>query len=129
MVAEATKKKPRLLTIHFFPFTRMVRAMGGKALLSEIMRLRKEASKRGQAEEAEGFGEELGMELMGILLDRLPDAENETLDFLALFMGISREELEQQPIDETINALVELVRDANFLDFLRSAVKGTRQSS
>lgn len=105
-------EKPTLKTKHFFPFVRMVRAIGGKALLADITRLR-------SADNVE----EAGMELVGILVERLPDAENEVMDFLALFTETTREELEEKPIDELIQAIKALVADSNFIDFFRSAVK------
>jgi len=104
--------KPALQTKHFFPFVRMVRAMGGKALLADIMRLR-------SADNVE----EAGMELVGILVERLPDAENEVMEFLALFTGTPREELEEQPLEELFETLKTLIADSNFLDFFKSAVK------
>ena len=105
-------EKPTLKTKHFFPFVRMVRAIGGKAFLADIMRLR-------SADNVE----EAGMELMGILVDRLPDAENEVMDFLSLFTGMPREELEEQPIEELFETLKTLVMDSKFFDFFKSAAK------
>jgi len=108
-------EKPTLQTKHFFPFLRMVRAIGGKELLGEIMRLREKAN--------QGDVEAAGMELVGILVERLPDAENEVMGFLSLFTGTPREELEEQPIEELFETLKTLVTDSKFFDFFKSAAK------
>lgn len=111
----AKTKQAHLKTKHFFPFVRMVKALGGKTLLADIMRLRGKAT--------EGQTEEAGMELVGILVDRLPEAENEVMEFLALFTETPREQLEEKPIEELIQTIKELVVDARFLDFFKSAAK------
>lgn len=116
------KRETKLKTKLFFPFVRMVRALGGKALLAEIMKLRKDASAKSKGKENEALTEEMGVELVGVLIERLPDAENEVMEFLALFTGKSREEIEEQPIEETIGTIKDIVTDPKFLDFFKSAV-------
>jgi len=111
---------PKLQTKHFFPFVRMVRALGGKQLLAEILKLRREASKQ-KGKDVDELTEEVGVEIMGILIDRLPDAENEIFDFLSAFTGRSRQEIEDQPITETIDMVRQIVSDPTFLDFFKSA--------
>lgn len=136
MVSEATitLDKPKLRTSLFFPFLRMIRAMNGPKLIQEFNRLSKRA-----AEEAKAAGDDptaiaeaqnrMGMEFAALLIQYIPDAENEVLDFLAKFSGKTRKEIEDQDLFETFELVKELFRDPRFGDFLRSAAKGTTLSS
>lgn len=132
----ATEEKParKLKTSLFFPFLRMIRAMNGPRVLQEFTRLQKQAdeAKKAAGDDPEAIVEAqnaMGMEIAAVVIEYLPDAEEETMDFLARFTGMTRDELEDQDIRDTIQAVIEVVQDARFADFLRSAVKGTRPNS
>lgn len=115
--------KNKLKTKHFFPFVRMVRAMGGRKLIATIESALKDSKGKGGSEGK--ITDEAALGLIGTLIELLPNAEDETMDFLALFMEKSREEVEEQPIDETVNAIVDLFKDTKFMDFLNSASKAS----
>ncbi len=134
MSVEVTQDRPKLTTSLFFPFLRMIRAMNGPKLIQEFNRLSKRA-----AEEAKAAGDDpavvaeaqnrMGMEFATLLLQYLPDAEDETLDFLARYSGKSRKEIEDQDLFETFELVKQLFQDPRFGDFLRSAARGTQSSS
>jgi len=131
---ETVTKPRRLKTSLFFPFLRMVRAMDGPKLFKEITAMQAKGKKleKEAGDDDETIAEaknEMGMELFGVVLDVLPDAEEETMDFLTRFTGLSRAELDEQDLEVTIGQVIEVFQDARFMDFLRSAVKGIRPGS
>lgn len=114
----AQKLKTRL----FFPFVRAVRALGAKDVLSSVERAMKENDGT--------MTSEAGIRIVGELIERLPDAEDEVLDFLALFLGKSREEVEEMDLfEETLPAVQAIIQDTKFPDFLRSALEGSQRNS
>lgn len=112
----------KLQTRLFFPFVRAVRALGAKDVLLAIERAMKDNG--GQ------LTNEAGLQVLGELVERLPDAEDEVLDFLAQFLGKTRDEVEEMDLfEETLPAVEAVFRDVKFPDFLRSALGGNRQNS
>src|SRR5690606_32682958 len=112
----------KLKTKLFFPFARAVRALGVKDLLEKIERALKESGGE--------LTTEAGLRIFGELVERLPDAEDQVLDFLALFLEKSREEVDEMDlVEETIPAVKAVFQDVKFPDFLRSALEGSQRNS
>lgn len=112
----------KLKTKVFFPFVRAVRALGAKELLEHIESVLQEND--GQLTQSAGLA------IFGAIVERLPDAEDEVMDFLAVFLGKSREEIEEMDLfEETLPAVEAVFRDVRFPDFLRSALGGNQQNS
>src|SRR5690606_25510983 len=112
----------KLQTRLFFPFVRAVRALGAKDVLLAIERAMKDNG--GQ------LTNEAGLQVLGELVERLPDAEDEVLDFLEQFFVKTRDEFEEIDVfAEILPAVKAVFRDVKFPDFVRSALGGTRQNS
>lgn len=113
---------------HLFPFLKLIRAMGAKDLLQQLSRVWQRAKAKvgdSDAEDAEAIAavtEEIGLDVVAMLLEKVPDAEKEFFAFLSVYTGKSREELNKLSFQELIDILKQLVQEANFGSFFQSAV-------
>lgn len=103
---------------HFFPFVRLLRALNVRNNLRQIAELMR---KHG------GLTEELGVEVVGLLLEALPNAENEAFEFLALYTGRSVEELKEAPFEELADVLTQLIQDPSFAAFFKRAASSAQK--
>jgi hypothetical protein len=110
---------------HLFPFLKLIKAMGAKDLLQRLARLWKEAKEKAggtDTEAAQVVMEEIGLDVVAMLLEKVPDAENEFFGFLSVYTGKKREELDELSFEELVEILKGIVQEANFSSFFQSAV-------
>lgn len=109
-----SEPKRKLKTKLLFPFLRAVRALGAKELLAKI----EAALKAGGGQ----LTQEAGLAIFGELVEHLPGAEDEVLEFIAMFLDKSRADVEEMDLfEETLPAAQAIFKDVRFPDFLRSA--------
>ena len=117
-----------LRTEHLFPFLKLIRAMGAKDLLQRLSKAWQEAKAKTDnsgVEDAEAVAtvtEKIGLDVVAMLLEKVPDAENEFFAFLSVYTGKSRDELNKLSFQELIDILKQLVEEGNFGSFFQSAV-------
>ena len=112
-----------LKTKHLFPFLKLIRAMGIKDLLQRLSRLWQDAKAKADTPEAQAAASgQLGLDMVAMLLERVPDAESEFYGFLTCYTGKARAELEELGVDELVALLKQVLAEANFASFFRSAV-------
>lgn len=108
-----------LKTKHFFPFIKMIKALDIKDELKEIYQ-----KTRGKSQEELGhIDESEGIDYLYMFVEKLPNAEKEVMDFLAIFTGRTRDEIDELGIDETFEIISQIVTDESFQSFLSRAVK------
>lgn len=108
-----------LKTKHFFPFIKMVKALDIKDELKEIYNKTKGKKK----EDLDQLDKEEGIDYLFLFIEKLPNAEKEVMDFLALYTGKSKGDLDELDIDDTWNILKDLFMDEKFKVFFQRAVK------
>jgi hypothetical protein len=108
-----------LKTRHFFPFIKMVKALDIKGELKEMYR-----KTRGKTpEELAQLDETEGIDYLFLFVEKLPGAEREVMEFLVVYTGKTREELDNLDLDETYNIVKEVLTDERFQRFFQQAVK------
>lgn len=108
-----------LKTKHFFPFVKMVKALNIKDELKAMYRKTKGKTKKDLAQ----LDEEEGIDYLFLFVEKLPNAEAEVMDFLAVYTGKSTQEVAEMDIDETFEIIKEVVMDEKFQVFFQQAVK------
>lgn len=104
---------------HLFPFLRMIKAMQLKESLKDLVKLFKSSKT---------VTEEQGIALIWeLFVEGLPNAEKETFEFLAVYSGKSREEIEQLPIEDLLEIIKQLVKEPQLKSFLSRASNLTDQ--
>ena len=63
------------------------------------------------------------MDVASIIIEHLPDAENEIYLFLASLSGLSRDDLEVMPPADFVGLIVDVVQRPEFKDFSKLAAK------
>jgi hypothetical protein len=112
----------KLITKHLFPFIRMINKLNIKEDLKEFYLNKIDVSGKTDKEIAR-IEDERGMDFVFLILEKLPQAENEVYDFLALYSGKTVEELQEAELEETISLLTTLFQDKLFTAFFQQAVK------
>lgn len=107
-----------LKTKHFFPFIKMVKALDIKDELKEMYRLVKE-----NPDNLEQLDEEKGIDFLFLLIEKLPNAEREVMNFLSVFLDMTVEEVQEMELDETVQTIYGVFTDPNFKVFFQRAVK------
>lgn len=107
-----------LKTKHLFPFIRMIKALDIKNEIKEIAQLMKQYDN-----DTSKLDEEKGLDFFFLFIEKLPNAENEVMDFLAVFTEKKRKEIEDMPVEELWGILKEVVTDPNFRVFFQQALK------
>lgn len=74
--------------------------------------------------EAVGFG--VFVDIIGVIVDNLPNAENEIYDFLASVTGQGVKTLKNLPPADFLNLIVDVVKRPEFKDFFSVASKLVR---
>jgi hypothetical protein len=112
----------KLSTKHLFPFIKMINKLNVKHEIKEFFVNKLDITDKSE-EEKEQLTKERGLDLVFVLLEKLPNAEKEVFYFLALYSGKSVEEIESQEIQETIDMLLALFKDKAFSSFFTQATK------
>src|SRR5690606_5673050 len=90
-----------LKTGHLFPLLRLIRALN---IREDLRKLFTDATGKSE-EEQEQLARQRGFEAIYLLLERLPDAEQEAKEFIGAITGKTPAEVDDMPIDEMINAV------------------------
>lgn len=108
-----------LKTKHFFPFIKMVKTLDIKNELKEIYQKTKGKSQ----DELANLDKEEGFDYLFLFIEKLPNAEKETLHFLSVFLDKPIKEIEEIPITEMWNVISGVIQDPNFMVFFQQAAK------
>lgn len=109
-----------LKTKHFFPFVRMIRALDIKEPLKEIVAKTKDAKSKKALEKLD---QEEGIDYLFLFIERLPNAEEEVMHFLSVYLEKSTEEVGEMDLVEIFDVLKGIVEDEKFGAFFKLAVK------
>jgi hypothetical protein len=108
----------KLKTKDLFKFTRILRKLGIKDSLKQATEnYNAEGKKKGE------ILEDLGTDMVFIILERLDLAENEIAEFMGDLLGIKPKEFLDMEIEETINAFKKLFGQEGFMSFFKQAAK------
>src|SRR5690606_4379320 len=90
-----------LKTGHLFPLLRLIRALN---IREDLRKLFTDATGKSEGEQAH-LAQQRGFEATYLLLERLPDAEQEAKEFIGASTGKSLAEGDDLPIEEMIDAV------------------------
>lgn len=108
-----------LKTKHVFPFIKMIKALGIKAELKSMYAKMREKTK----EELDQLDEEEGIDYLFLFIEKLPNAEREVMDFLAVYTGKSKKELDDQDLEVTFETIKGILMNEKFQVFFQRAMK------
>ena len=85
----------------------------------------REARTKVQEGDNEKLIEEVGLtvmvEIVDIIVNNLPDCENELYQFLANVSGLKKEKIQKLGIATFMNMIVDVIKKPEFLDFFKAA--------
>lgn len=112
----------KLTAKHLFPFIRMIAKLNIKQQLKEFYFNKVDVNGK-TPEEIENIKNERGFDFVFIVLEKLPNAEKEVFEFLALYSGKTVQELQEAEIPELMDLLKQVFQDKSFTSFFQQAVK------
>lgn len=112
----------KLTTKHFFPFIKMINQLDIKSEIKNILVNRIDLSGKTEEEKQELMHEK-GIDITFLILEKLPNAEKEVFEFLALYSGKTVEDIKEMELAETMNLILGLFKDQAFTSFFRQATK------
>lgn len=112
----------KLVTMHLFPFIRMINKLDIKHEIKELFSNKLDLSGKSE-EEKKQLLEARGLDFVFVFVEKLPNAEKEVFEFLALYSGKSIEEIKAAELTETMELIKALFQDEAFTAFFRQAVK------
>ena len=104
---------------HLFPFLKLMKALNIKEEFKEIMRSRSKVDEEVSSE----ILEDKGVDMIFMLFEKMPNAEKEIKEFLAMYSGKTYAEIEELPVDEFIEIIKQFFREDSFKSFFTRAVK------
>ncbi len=108
-----------LKTKHFFPFIKLIKALDIKNEFKEMY----SKAKGKTEEELEELDKTEGLDYMFMLIEKLPNAEKETFNFLSVYTGKSKEDIEEMEIDEIAEVIKTVLMDEKLQVFFQQAMK------
>lgn len=119
----------KLVSKDIFPMCGILRKIGIKELKTVI----KESVSDGKKTTAEALGLDLILDVAELIISNLPSCEKEIYSFLESVIVTDadsrkalRQELENMPIDEFAELIMDIIRKEEFRDFFRVALKSSK---
>lgn len=112
----------KLSTVHLFPFIRMINKLDIKHEIKEFFTNKLDVTGKSE-EEKKQLIDARGLEFVFILLEKMPNAEKEVFELLALYSGKSVEEIKSAELPDTIALIKNLFQDEAFSAFFQQATK------
>lgn len=112
----------QLVSKDIFKMSRIIKGIGFnkfKEVFSEDSVRRIIASNKGKENISELVGMSIGMDIVGIIIDNLPNVAEPIYSFLEDLSGISAEEIKELPMDEFMQMIVDVIKKEEFGDFIR----------
>ncbi len=85
----------------------------------------REAKAKAQEGDSEKLTEEVGLtvivEIVDIIVNNLPNCENEIYQFLANVSGLKKEKIQKLGIATFMNMIVDVIKKPEFVDFFKAA--------
>lgn len=111
-----------LTTKHLFPFLKLMKALNIREEFKKIYR--NKAQMEGMTEQEMNVQiEERGIDLIFMLIEKMPDAEREIKQFLSIYADKTLEEVDSLPVDEFIALIKQFLQEPQFKSFFTQAVK------
>jgi hypothetical protein len=107
---------------HLFPFLKLMKALNIKEELKSLMKNKIDVTDLEDAAQSEAL-QERGIELVFMLMEKMPSAEREIKSFLALYSDKSLEEIEELPVEEFIDLIKQFFAETQFKSFFKQAAK------
>jgi hypothetical protein len=108
-----------LKTKHVFPFIKMIKALDIKTELKAMYAKMKGKTK----EEIDQMDDEEGIDYLFLFIEKLPNAEKEVMDFLMVYTGKDKKELDEQDLEVTYETIKGILMDEKFQVFFQRAMK------
>lgn len=107
---------------HLFPFLKLMKALNIKDELKKLMKNKVDATGMDEEQQAEVM-QERGIEMVFMLMEKMPDAEREIKSFLALYSDQTLEQIEELPVEEFIDLIKQFFAEPQLKSFFKQAAK------
>ena len=107
---------------HLFPFLKLMKALNIKEEFKNVIKNKIDVTDLDEAQQSELL-QERGMDLVFMLMEKMPSAEREIKSFLALYADKSLEEIEELPVEEFIDLIKQFFAEPQFKSFFKQAAK------
>lgn len=107
---------------HLFPFLKLMKALNIRDEFKHLLKNKVDVSDLDEIQQSELL-QEKGIDLIFMLMEKMPNAEKEIKSFLAIYSEKPLEEIEQLSIDEFINLIKQFFNEPDFKSFFSQAVK------
>jgi hypothetical protein len=107
---------------HLFPFLKLMKALNIKDELKKLIKNKVDVGDLDENEQAEVM-QERGIEMVFMLMDKMPDAEREIKSFLALYSDQTLEQIEELPVEEFITLIRQFFAEPQLKSFFKQAAK------
>lgn len=106
-----------------FAFSRIISKIGFKEFRTALESADVKAAITQDSENTEAVGLAVAMDIAGIIMEHLPDAEAEIYTFLASLSGKKREEVETMSMLDFVSMVTDVFKKPEFRDFTKVASK------
>jgi hypothetical protein len=107
---------------HLFPFLKLMKALNIKDELKTLLKNKIDVTDLDDAAQNE-LMQERGLDMVFMLMTKMPDAEREIKSFLALYSDQTLEDIEALPIEEFIDLIKQFFAEPQFKSFFKQAAK------
>lgn len=105
-----------------FPFVRILKKIGISNLKDYLTLDKIKELSSGDVDQSV-VGYDFLFEIMGIVVDHLPDCENEIFKFMSGLSGLTVEQLQDLPIGEFLDGVMGVFKKHEFKDFYQAVSK------
>lgn len=129
IVGDKPYKLRSLQAKDLFLLTRVISALGIKKL-AEVFNEKVDVAAVTESAEAEDAVRDIGygtvIEIVGIVIDNLPNCQNDLFKFLAAISNLNEKQVSTLPLGDFVNMITDVVQMQEFRDFFTQAEKFLR---
>ena len=107
---------------HLFPFLKLMKALNIKDEFKNLLKNKIDVTDLDEAAQSE-LMQERGLDMVFMLMTKMPDAEREIKSFLALYSDQTLEDIEALPVEEFIDLIKQFFAEPQFKSFFKQAAK------
>jgi hypothetical protein len=107
---------------HLFPFLKLMKALNIREDFKQVFKNRVDVSEMTDDDKNQLL-QERGLDMVLMLMEKMPTAEKEIKSFLALYSDKSLDDIENMPVEDFIDLIKQFFAEPQFKSFFTQAVK------